>query len=85
MSDEELEVGFDQLDEALKSRVGGRKGEDGDGNSSSGEEDGGPESGLGGCSHYANSKAGMAVAQEVWGQRPSEKSLSEVRSAWPRA
>eukprot|EP00959_Pyramimonas_sp_CCMP1952_P097095 2029453-Pyramimonas_sp.AAC.1 len=27
----------------------------------------------------------MAVAQEVWGQRPSEKSLGEVRSAWPSA
>eukprot|EP00959_Pyramimonas_sp_CCMP1952_P202683 4238411-Pyramimonas_sp.AAC.1 len=83
VGDEELDVGFDQLDEALKSRVGGKRRKDGDGDSSSEEDDADPGQGAGGTSHYENSKGGMRVAQQVWGLRHGEMPLSEIPGAWP--
>ena len=83
VSDEELDVGFDQLDEALKSRVGGKRRKDGDGDSSSEEGDADAGQGAGGTSHYENSKGGMAVAQQAWGLQDGETPLSEVAGSWP--
>ena len=85
VSDEELEVGIDQLDEALKSRVGGRKRRDGDGDGCSGEESVPAGADLAGRSHCEDSKVGMPVAQSARGQRAGEAPLSEARRAWPRA
>ena len=83
VSDVELDVGFEQLDEALKSRVGGKRRKDGDGDSCSEESDAGGMQGPGGMSHYDNSKGGMTVAQKAWGLRDGETPLSEVQGAWP--
>ena len=81
VSDVELDVGFEQLDEALKSRVGGKKRKDGDGDSSGEESDVSGTQELGGVSHYDNSKGGMTVAQRAWGLREGETPLSEVGGA----
>ena len=74
VSDEELFVNGDVLEDALRTKVGGRQREV--------EEDGDPLEHVdeGGNDHFSNSSAAISRAQQIWGIEEVEESTRERKS-----